>query len=447
MKINLNLKRVLAFVIVALMTFALVACGQKGPTDIIFVPTASPKSTPKSFIGEIEFVTKKPINEKDKSNDNFIQQYNLYYPDVKVKLTEYAADEYYTKLNERLNSTNSPDIFWIEDNKISEYVAAQKIADLTNYLVGLRDYSDGSFVIPDALFPAALASAKQDGKLYISPIEYERKFILLNVSMFNKKLIKLPNDRWTFEDFKKASEELSSDKSTTGAIMDYYDYAVWGAFARGYGGSFYDEKTKKVNLTDEKVVKGLSELAELVKSGAIKKVDAKSNDVVNSGMVLAKRSDLNKWLDILIPDKINSAIDWELIQLPKFDVKSVGANTSGFAVNSKSENVDIAASFAMYTLTNKGEVAVVGDGERVPSLKIVAKDKFWRERPLPGKNTSALEMYAETADFSGILTSIFPENVAIELSIGMAIDSYVRGDQTLNQALLSVQEKANAAWK
>ena len=444
---KINFIKNLCFVLAGLMTLSLVACGPASTITNIIEITATPKPTPNSYIGEIEFVTKKSTDEKDMSNDSFIQQYNLFYPDVKVKLTEYSAEEYYTKLNERLNSNTPPDVFWIEDNKISEYVASQKIVDLTKYWEGLRDYSDGSFIKPEVLFPAAFDAAKKDGKLYIGPIEYERRFILMNVSMFNKKSITLPNDRWVMEDFKKATEALSSDKITTGAIMDYYDYAVWGSFARGYGGSFYDQTTKTVNLTDEKVMKGLSELAELVKSGAVKKIDAKSIDVANSGMILAKRSDLNKWLDILTPTEGSSTIDWELIQLPKFDVKSVGANTSGFAVSSKSESIDIAASFAMYTLTNKGETAVVGDGERVPSLKAVAKEKFWREKPVAGKNTSALEMYAETADFSAVLTSVFPENLALELSIGAAIDSYVRGEQTLNQALLSIQDKANAAWK
>ena len=58
------------------------------------------------------------------------------------------------------------------------------------------------------------------------------------------------------------AQKLSESGVETPVLMNYTDYAIWGAFARGFGGALYNDvsftdKTTELNFTDPDVIEGL----------------------------------------------------------------------------------------------------------------------------------------------------------------------------------------------
>jgi len=274
--------------------------------------------------------------------------------------------------------------------------------------------------------------------------------------------IGIPSDKWTWNDFMVYVESLSklADKNKslglseiTPLALDSSDYAIWGAFVNGFGGSIISEDGTSVSVNSDNSITGILTLGNLFTSGKAKDIDnVTAETLFNYGMIIISRSDLSEWYSVLE----NSDVAWDYMHFPRFNNHSVGVHISGLAVHKKvleyedaEDEYDLCANVVLYGLVETAAVKFSGIGEVVPaSLKVYDK-KFWREYPIAGKNTSAFASYY-AADFSAALYTYMPQPAAEYVDdIGNLIDSYIAGggEQALRIGITNIQNNANSLWQ
>ena len=121
----------------------------------------------------------------------------------------------------------------------------------------------------------------------------------------------------------------------------------------------------------------------------------------------AKLSDLDyvfrtfgdlQWITAYGNSYDNANIDWDFCSFPAFPTHKVGAGATGYVVYNRTRNVDTAATFALFFLTEEGQRAYhSATGGNVPLLKSLANEDFWRFQgsPWSEKNFDAFVSYPE----------------------------------------------------
>lgn len=444
-----KIKSVGICLLAAVLLCSFAACQVQNSGGNFATANRTPDPTPRDLRGTIT-VSGYRSGTYDESFMAYIGEISLAYLGLEVQYDDqYTEEEYFSTLDARIASGEIGDIYLVRDDQMASLAESGKILDLTEYLGNLYSYDPYQKVeIADTVFPAANQAAMYNGKYYMVPTEYDHKFVFLNYDMLRAAGIsKVPNDKWTWEDFKTYADAVSNYGGKI--VMDYTDYAIWGAFINGFGGSVA-ESDGSVNLTGENTLAGLKELVSFVQNHNVEK-ELGTLDLSQVGLAVVDRYEMGLWKNSKDSDYFDWNLvdfEWDLMHFPRFSTHSVGAHTVGFVVSSsfgeeESERKDLAVNVAMYALFSAASKAYVGDGEVVPANIRVSEEKFWREYPVKGKNTSVFTNYYNS-DFSASLTAAFPLSVANALTVGNAVEQAAKGAD-LTGLLRSVQSSANAA--
>lgn len=451
------------------------ACGKKATEDDGKVK-ATAKPSPESIIAQIR-LSGYTYYDKAPNLENYYLNFNKNYPGVEVTVfrDDVGADTYFEAIDAIIESGNLEvlgDVVLLDTSRMTKLAQAGKLVNLSNYVGKVLDFDTFEPINPQtALLPAAYDASLYNGQLYMNAIEYNHKFVFLNVKMLSEYGYSFPKDDWTWDDLIAIAEDLASKGVKTPIAMDYGDYAIWGAFARSNGQEIYDhvgtsENVKNLCLTNPKVSDGIESLANIVdpKRGLVDKVNGKDIDPKNLSkyaFVIADHEDISKWKEtICSPD---CDFEWDYIHFPRWNAKdyetsgiysqSIGTTVYGFAVvdHGKSDTYNDAFYKACAYLALQANIASAAevyalDGEVVPANRIANSKKFWREYPIDGKNSSVFSNFAESADFDATLSSFMPVYAEAEIDIETAINEYLGGGKTMQEILQTVQDRALASW-
>lgn len=479
---NKKLSKILILCCALVLVVAQTACSG-GTTDKTAGPAGlvTPKPTPEGLMGQITFSTYTSF-ENDASNFAFLQEFKMQYNGVEVIIDELPYDEYFATLDARVASGEIGDVFVVDDSRLASYAEQGYLHEINSYLDNLLDYETYEKLKPEnILLPAAYQACFYQNRMYMVATEYDRQFVFLNYSLLEQAGVEAPSDKWTWEELITDVEALSRLADVTPLVMDYADYSVWGAFARSYGDYLLevDETTGSahLNLTHPAVAQGIQDLAELVKSGVISNRSLSSiqgTDLSSIGMLVVSRDDISRWNETLEGDV---DYEWDYLHLPAWSrpgtdekgnatnlvYRANGANTIGLAISSNADSAlseedtenhyKMCAQLALFSLVESAATAYAGEGEVIPAHKGVNEQKFWREYPVSGKNSSVFSLHMEL-DFPAVMTAVMPVKAASEMDMGAVIDAYVNHTGTPDEAfealmddLQELQDISNANWR
>ena len=439
---NKVFKRIIICLLSVILIVSFAACqkdGDGGKTALVTASrTANP--TPKDLRGIIRISGYRSAKYDDSIMD-YIAQVALDYDGLEVEYDDsYTEEEYFATLDERIADGTIGDLFLVRDTDLASYAETNRILDLTDYAADFYDYSNSGYKkvsVSDVVFPAAYASSQYQGRLYMVPTEYDHKYIFLNYSMLREAGIdSVPGDKWTWDDFCTYAAAITAVGGKI--VMDYTDYAVWGAFINGFGGSVFpvDEEgnpdLSRVQLTDDATVSGLTALTDFVKKNNVQ-TSLGDTELADVGIAVIDRSEMNRWqntAESVYFDWDLVDFDWDFMHFPRFTTHSVGAHTIGIAVknsgDTNEERNELAACVALYMIFELPAKAYTGNGEVVPANIRVGDMKFWREYPVRGKNTSVFTSYY-TSDFSASLTAVMNRKAAELMTVSQAVDQAKAG--------------------
>lgn len=156
-------------------------------------------------------------------HDRTLQVIELYEernPHVKI-VPEYSGlDGYFEKLSTQFASGDAPDIIQYGGN-LNDYVSKGVVLPLDDYVGNEIDVSQHD--------QSMIEAATFDGKFYGVTLGTNAWGVLLNKTLFDRAGVDIPDDEWTWEDFKEIAVALSD--SLDGAYgTEYFDHNGFGIF-------------------------------------------------------------------------------------------------------------------------------------------------------------------------------------------------------------------------
>ncbi|PJM75682.1 ABC transporter substrate-binding protein [Bifidobacterium simiarum] len=128
------------------------------------------------------------------------------YPNVKVNIKQYSADDYDKQMTADISAGSQPDVFPIKNlQKYLTYSQSQGLADLSDIAAGYKDDKN-----------IDISNYELDGKYYAMPYRQDSWVLFYNKDMMKKAGVDTPTDKWTWDDYTKAAEQLKTNLPKAG---------------------------------------------------------------------------------------------------------------------------------------------------------------------------------------------------------------------------------------
>lgn len=125
---------------------------------------------------------------------------------VEIVLVPFA--EYMQKISIQLASKTAPDVIWLAEKMIPQFIASGELVDLGPVVKADAQYDYADF------FPSTLTLFERGDEVYGIPFSFGPRVIFYNKTMFEEKGLKTPTElrqegNWTIEEFFKAAKALT----------------------------------------------------------------------------------------------------------------------------------------------------------------------------------------------------------------------------------------------
>lgn len=128
-------------------------------------------------------------------------------------------DEFMQKISIQLASNTAPDVLWLAEKMVPQFIASGKLVDLAP---AIKDDADYDF---DDFYDTAWDLFKRGDSIYGVPFTFGPRLVYYNKTMFEEKGVKTPTElynegKWTIDEFFKTAKELTdSSKGVYGLKM------------------------------------------------------------------------------------------------------------------------------------------------------------------------------------------------------------------------------------
>lgn len=174
--------------------------------------------------------------------------------------------EYQQKLSIMKAGGQAPDVAWLSDLLIAQFLDTNQLMDITK-LTTDKDYDFAD------ISPAFLDPVKKDGKIHGVPFSTPPLLMYYNKTLFKEKGLKTPielykENKWNFDEYLKAAKALTNkEKGIYGARVTN-DWKGWYYnvvdFVWGFGGDVFGPDGKKFLLNTPESEKGVQMFIDMI---------------------------------------------------------------------------------------------------------------------------------------------------------------------------------------
>lgn len=238
------MKKIISLLLVLTMSMGvfLTGCGKKSQND-----DSNDKGNTSELSGNITFMGWGDESERQIYQD-VIDSFMEENPGVTVEYY-YTPSDYYTKLTTMISAGTTPDVFWVVEGQLSNYV---------NVCENLDPWLEKYPEITDGYLDALLEYGKRDGSVYAIPKDWEPIVMYINNDLFKASGVEIPTSDWTMDEFMETAKKMTivenGETTQYGVAIDNYR-AYWMSFMGAYGAEWF--KDGKSNFCDENAMKGL----------------------------------------------------------------------------------------------------------------------------------------------------------------------------------------------
>ncbi|HEY9076042.1 MAG TPA: sugar ABC transporter substrate-binding protein [Anaerolineaceae bacterium] len=375
-------------ILVALLAVMLVGCAQPTPAPTpapttaptkAAEPTKAPEPTKASAAG-LPAYTGGPVtlrfswwgnDDRAARTKKVIELFQAAYPQIKVNGEPNGATaDHFAILDTQLAGNNAPDIIQFGGN----------FPDYIKYLQPLNDYLGKQLLIntPERFDQTALIPATVDNKLWVVSLGTNTLVLAYNKTMIEAAGAALPKDNMTWDELLAYGKELKAklpkgvapfvDNSTNQA--NYLSY-----FYRQQGTPIWTSEGKSYATVDS-AKKWLQMWADMRAQGLIPDADTTAayaeTGTDSSALVAGKAAIGLLWSNQIAAYQAAMKDKLGAVTLPKGGQKSYAIQMSQYlGINKASKNLEAAALFVNFFVTNPEAGAVLGTNRGVPSSPVV----------------------------------------------------------------------------
>ena len=348
--------------------------------------------------------------------EEFNTQFMERHPDITVELQPVASyGDYHSKLLAQLTSGTAPDVFYIGDDKIGQFVDAKVLMPLADLME-----SDASRTKPDDFFPGLFGAAEQDGEYYAAPndsnpdVLWYDKQALAAAGITEDPATLAENGEWTTEKYLEMNDKLAAAGLVGSMFWNYW--ATHYSWISSQGGTAYDDSGAFVGNADATTVGAVDTLGEYFQDGTFVVADTMPEGAGADSVFVTHKAGFFSQGRYTI-GTVTSAGEqdsYDIVRWPTPDGQAAptGVATSYLAINGKTKATDAAFTFWTEFLSAEGQVfRLQGGGNAVPSIK--GADEVVLEDGYPAHAQTFLDMrdigfedYAAEAVVPGLSTDV-----------------------------------------
>lgn len=346
----------------------------------------------------------------------FDEEFMKRHEDIKVVLQPVASySDYHSKLLAQLTSNTAPDVFYIGDDKIGQFVDAKVLMPLTKLME-----SDASKTKPDDFFPGLYGAAKTGDEIYAAPNDSNP-----DVLWYDKEALKAAGitedpatlaeeGKWTTDTYLDMNAKLAKAGLTGSMFWNYW--ATHWSWISSQGGTAFDESGTFVANTDPTSVAAMDVFGKNFADKTFVVADTLPEGAGADSVFVSHKAGFFSQGRYTI-GTVKSAGDgsgYDIVRWPTPDGKAAptGVATSYLAINKNTKKTDAAFTFWTEFLSAEGQTfRLQGGGNAVPSIK--GADDVVLEDNYPAHAQTFLDMrdigfedYAAEAKVPGLSTDV-----------------------------------------
>jgi len=184
--------------------------------------------------------------------------------EIEVVIEQIPWDTYWTKLDASLETSEAPDVFWM-NVYLPKYVEAGVVEPLDAYIDGesfdLSGYSQGR-----------INAFVYEGAHYALPKGLDTVAVALNTALFEKYGVALPEEGWTWDDMRAIADELKAAIAAGGGaeypiVMELDSQPSWMNFLYQNGGSYISADGRTVGTNSAESKDAIQQVVDLMANG------------------------------------------------------------------------------------------------------------------------------------------------------------------------------------
>lgn len=304
----------------------------------------------------------------------FDTEFMKQHPDIKVVLQPVADyGDYHTKLLAELTSGTAPDVFYIGDDKIGQFVSSNVLMPLTSLM-----NSSASKTKPADFAQGLFGATKEGSEIYAAPNDsnpdtlWYDKAALKAAGITEDPATLAENGKWTTDAYLQMNKKLK-DAGLTGSMFWNYWSTHW-SWISSQGGKAFDSSGKFVANTDPTSVKAVDVLAKNFQNKTFVVADTLPQGAGADSVFVTHKAGffIQGRYTIGTVKAAGDPQNYDIVRWPTPDgtAKPTGVAVSYLAINAKTKNKDAAFTFWTNFLSAQGQtLRLKGGGNAVPSIK------------------------------------------------------------------------------
>jgi multiple sugar transport system substrate-binding protein len=317
--------------------------------------------------------------------EDFNKDFMKRHPDIKVKLQPVASyGDYHSKLLAQLTSNTAPDVFYIGDDKIGQFVNTKVLMPLSKLME-----SDQSKTTPDDFFPGLFGAAKTGDEIYAAPndsnpdVLWYDKTALAAAGITEDPAALAEAGQWTTEKYLDMNAKLKAAGLTGSMFWNYW--ATHYSWISAQGGTAFDDAGTFVGNTDKTTIAALDSFGKKFQDGTFVVADSLPEGAGADSLFVSHKAGFFSQGRYTI-GTVKSAgeeASYDIVRWPTPDgaAAPTGVATSYLAINAKTKKKDAAFTFWTEFLSAEGQTfRLQGGGNAVPSIKgadeVVLEDNY-----------------------------------------------------------------------
>lgn len=335
--------------------------------------------------------TPEELTRFEEFNDEFMERH----PDIKVELQPVASyADYHSKLLAQLTSRTAPDVFYIGDDKIGQFVDADVLLPLTELME-----SDKSETKPDDFFPGLFGAARTDDEIYAAPndsnpdVLWYDKVALEAAGITDDPAELAEQGEWTTDAYLDMNARLKAAGLTGSLFWNYW--ATHYSWISSQGGTAFDDSGEFIGNTDRETVEAVEALGKNFQDGTFVVADSLPEGAGADSLFVSHKAGFFSQGRYTIGTVTSAGEEesYDIVRWPTPDgtAAPTGVATSYLAINGKTKNTDAAFTFWTEFLSAEGQTfRLQGGGNAVPSIK--GADEVVLEDGYPAHAQTFLDM-------------------------------------------------------
>ncbi len=369
-------------------------------------------------------------------------EYKKIKPNITVDVVIVPWADYQQKLSIMVASKTAPDIAWVAERMVPQFMEAGHIIDISKIA------EDSAYQMDDFI-TSTLASFQKDGKLYGIPFSTPPLVTFYNKTLFEKHGLKTPMElyeagNWNYEELAKAAKTISNPNEGVYGVqfmqassgwMDNYVQALWAA-----GTDVLSEDGTEFAMNTPGAAKAFDYLKELLDSRAHTSLGEQLTfETGKLGMKLENVTRVSAY------NANATDFDWDIAPLPDGEQPvPTPLGLAGYSIFKGSKHEEEAMEFLKYI--SSGDSAMRVAEFFVPQRKsVLYSDQYLNQAPHPSAETLKIAAYDRMED--GQFRPGHPNWVRIDEQVVIYLDNFFTGSMTAAEALEEMQKKIQPLLK